>query len=82
MAFDFSKSVPTSKQLEVLEEVAEECMKTIFKLALLRGVIPEDLTYDWEPEGGIRPEDESGKQLQAELKRLKILHDRMARLGA
>ena len=81
MAFDFSKSVPVFRQIEVLDQVIEECMTKIFKIALLIGENPDTLTYDWEPEGGVREGDTAVMELMRELKKMQFLDEKRAALG-
>lgn len=81
MAFDFSKSVPVAKQIEILDDIIDVSYSYIFKLALMKGLVPEELSFDWYPEEGIPPGDQATKALVDELVKLKTLIERRTALG-
>jgi len=49
MAFNFSSSIPVSRQREELNVLMSEVMVLLYRGALSFGVDPETLTEDWEP---------------------------------
>jgi|688.fasta_scaffold12340_12 hypothetical protein len=75
MSLNISSALSTREKRIVLSQASEEVKISLYRCAVTCGIDPDSLTYEWVP-GDDAPE-EPAQQLLKELKKLKIINQKI-----
>lgn len=80
MSLNIGSALSTREKRIILQQAVEETKISLYRCAIASGVDPDDLTYDWQP--GEDVIEEPGQQLFNELRKLKVIEEKLAALPA